>query len=114
MDFLLNLLIPAAQAADGAAAQQPSMIPTLVMLGVFGFIFYFMLYRPQAKRAKDHKSMLGALQKGDEVVTSGGLLGKVAKITDDYIEVSVTDSVDVKVQKHAVVAVLPKGTLKSI
>lgn len=109
MDFLIS----AAYAAD-APAQQPSIIPTLVMLGVFGFIFYFMLYRPQAKRAKEHKNMLSALSKGDEIVTSGGLLGKVAKITDDYIEVTVADGVDVKVQKHAVVAVLPKGTLKSI
>ncbi|MBI2379192.1 MAG: preprotein translocase subunit YajC [Gammaproteobacteria bacterium] len=115
MDFLLNMLIPAAQAAEGAApAQQPSMLPTIAMLAVFGFIFYFMLYRPQAKRAKDHKNMLDALQKGDEVVTSGGILGKVVKLTDDYIEISLTESVDIKVQKQSIVAVLPKGTLKSI
>lgn len=112
MDFFIS----AAQAADAAPVpgQQPSMIPTVVMLVVFGLIFYFLLYRPQAKRAKEHRTMLESLQKGNEVATSGGVLGTVSKITDEYIEVTVAEGVAVKVQKHAVVAVLPKGTLKSI
>jgi preprotein translocase subunit YajC len=71
-----------------------------------------MIIRPQQKRAKEHKTMLDSLSKGDEVVTGGGLMGKVTAITDNYIEMSVADSVNVKVQKHAVSSVLPKGTLK--
>lgn len=113
MDFLLNLFVPVAHAAEGAAPQEPSMMPTLVMLGVFGLIFYFMLFRPQAKRAKEHKAMLEAIAKGDEVVTSGGVMGKVAKVAEAHIEVTVADGVDLKIQKHAIVAVLPKGSLKS-
>jgi len=72
------------------------------------------LWRPQSKRAKEHKNLLGGLQKGSEVVTSGGLLGRVTKVTDEFIVMKVADGVELPVQKAAVAAELPKGTIKSI
>ncbi|GAA5214479.1 preprotein translocase subunit YajC [Corallincola platygyrae] len=88
----------------------------IIMLVIFAAIFYFMIYRPQAKRVKEHKNLMSALSKGDEVLTQGGLVGKVAKVSDekDYIVVSLADNVDVTVQKASVSAILPKGTLKSL
>ncbi|RLA01644.1 MAG: preprotein translocase subunit YajC [Gammaproteobacteria bacterium] len=111
MSFLFNDVI-AAEA--GAAVGQGSPYSSIIMLVVFGLIFYFMLIRPQSKRAKEHKEMLGEIQKGDEVVTNGGLVGKVAKVGESFITITVSDNVTVNVQKHAVSASLPKGTIKSI
>jgi len=102
-----------AQDAGGAAGGGFEM---LIMLGVFGLIFYFMLYRPQAKRVKDHKNLVSSLSKGDEVLTQGGMLGKIVKVSDekDFIEIALNDSTNIVVQKSAVSAVLPKGTMKAI
>jgi preprotein translocase subunit YajC len=88
----------------------------LIMLGVFGLIFYFMLYRPQAKRVKEHKNLVTSLGKGDEVLTQGGMLGKIVKVSDekDFIEIALNDSTNIVIQKSAVSAVLPKGTMKAI
>jgi len=77
-------------------------------------LFYFMLIRPQMKRAKEQKNMMEALQKGDEVVTSGGQLGKVVKVSDSYVSLEIAESVVVQVQKQAIATLLPKGTIKSI
>ena len=85
----------------------------ILMMAVFFAIMYFMIIRPQQKRAKEHKAMLEALNKGDEVVTNGGILGKVASLTENFVELSVADNVTVKVQKQAIASVMPKGTLKS-
>jgi preprotein translocase subunit YajC len=98
---------------SGAANAGGGGIEMILMMAVFFAIMYFMIIRPQQKRAKEHKSMLEALSKGDEVVTNGGLLGKVASITENFVELSVADNVTVKVQKQAVASVMPKGTLKS-
>jgi preprotein translocase subunit YajC len=102
-----------AQDAGGAAGGGFEM---LIMLGVFGLIFYFMLYRPQAKRVKDHKNLVTSLSKGDEVLTQGGMVGKIVKVTDekDFIEIALNDSTNIVIQKSAVSAVLPKGTMKAI
>lgn len=102
-----------AQDAGGAAGGGFEM---LIMLGVFGLIFYFMLYRPQAKRVKDHKNLVSSLSKGDEVLTQGGMLGKIVKVSDekDFIEIALNDSTNIVIQKSAVSAVLPKGTMKAI
>lgn len=106
--------------AEAAAASQPAApggggaLGQILMLLMFVAIFYFMLWRPQRKRTKDHQQMLGNLQKGDEVITSGGLLGKVSEMQDDFILLNISDNVDVRLQKHAVSAVLPKGTLKTM
>ncbi len=107
----MSFLIADAYAATPAPAGG-GMIEMVIMMAIFFAIMYFMIIRPQQKRAKEHKTMLDSLSKGDEVVTGGGLMGKVTAITDNYIEMSVADSVNVKVQKHAVSSVLPKGTLK--
>ncbi len=86
----------------------------ILMMAVFFAIMYFMIIRPQQKRAKEHKQMLDALSKGDEVVTGGGLLGKVANIGENFVELSLADNVTVKVQKQSISTVMPKGTMKSI
>ena len=77
-------------------------------------LFYFIAIRPQRKRQKEHAAMVAALSKGDEVVTTSGILGKVTKLDDDYVVVSVTDNVELKFQRSSIHAVLPKGTLKAI
>ena len=113
----MSFLIPAAyaDAAAPAAAAGPagSGFEWVFLIG-FLVIFYLMIWRPQAKRAKEHKNLLGGLQKGDEVVTIGGIIGKVTKVTDDFVVVEISDNVELKFQKQAIAATLPKGTLKSI
>ena len=86
----------------------------LLFIGGMFVLFYLILWRPQAKRAKEHRELVGNLGKGDEVLTSGGILGKVTKVTDDYIAVEVADGVELNLQKSAVAAALPKGAIKSI
>ena len=88
----------------------------LIMLAVFGLVFYFMIYRPQAKRMKEHKNLMTALSKGDEVLTQGGLVGKITKVSDDkdFVAVSISEGYDVTVQKASISAVLPKGTMKNL
>ncbi|TRX57354.1 preprotein translocase subunit YajC [Thalassomonas sp. M1454] len=110
MDFLISK----AYAAD--APQQGGGFEMLIMLAVFGLVFYFMIYRPQAKRVKEHKNLMSALSKGDEVLTQGGVVGKITKVSDekDFIVVSVAEGTELTVQKGAVTAVLPKGTMKSL
>lgn len=113
----MSFLIPAAYAdaaAPAAAAGPAGSGFEWVFLVGFLVIFYLMIWRPQAKRAKEHKNLLGGLQKGDEVVTSGGIIGKVTKVTDDFVVVEISDNVELKFQKQAIAATLPKGTLKSI
>ena len=85
------------------------MLPLLLIF----VVFYFLLIRPQAKRAKEHKAMVAPLAVGDEVVTSGGILGRVTEVGDQFLTVEIADGVRVKVQRHTVTSVLPKGTLKS-
>ena len=101
------------QAADAAAAT-PSPILNFLFLGGFVLIFYFLIWRPQAKRAKEHKSLVDSLAKGDEVMTTGGMLGRINKVDELYVSLQVADNVELKMQKSAVAAVLPKGTMKSI
>lgn len=112
MDFFISSAH--AQAAGGA--QQGGGMEMLIMLGIFGLIFYFMLYRPQAKRVKEHKNLVSSLSKGDEVLTQGGMVGKISKVSDDkdFMEISLNDNTNIVVQKGAVSAVLPKGTMKNI
>jgi preprotein translocase subunit YajC len=99
-----------AQAAGGA---QGDPILSLLPLVIIFVLFYFLLIRPQTKRAKEHKSMVEALAKGDEVVTNGGVAGRITAVGEQFVTVEVAEGVALKVQKHAVSAVLPKGTLKS-
>lgn len=106
MDFFIsNAYAQSAGAAGGG-------LEMLLMMGVFFAIMYFMIIRPQQKRAKEHKNMLEALGKGDEVVTGGGLLGKITNIGDNFIEMEVANNTQVKVQRQAIASVMPKGTMK--
>ncbi len=111
---LLDLLIPVAHAQSAAPAKQGSLfefaLPLLVMLP----LFYFLMIRPQMKRAKESREMLGKLAKGDEVVSTGGLAGRITAIGENYLTVEIADKVEVKFQKAAVTTVLPKGTLKNL
>lgn len=107
----MEFFISAAHANEAAAG---SPISSIIMLVGFVVIFYLMLIRPQQKRAKEHKNLVASIAKGDEVTLNGGILGRVAKVTDEFIVLELADKVDIKVQKSAVAAVLPKGTLKAI
>ena len=95
--------------------QSPTFFdPTLFLLFGFMILIYFLMIRPENKRRKSHQEMLASLDLGEEVVTAGGILGKVSKISDQYIELSIADNTKIKVQKTSISTVLPKGTLKSI
>ena len=101
----LDLLIPTAYAQG--TAQGPPVWQNLIL-------FYLLLWRPQSKRAKEHRELVASISKGDEVMTSGGLLGKVTKVTDDYMSMQVADGVELKLQKSSVAAALPKGTINQV
>jgi len=97
--------------AQTSSAAGPGMGDFLFLVVLFA-VFYFLLIRPQQKRAKDQKKMVEALAKGDEVVTNGGLLGRITKAGDHFINLEVADDVQVRVQRSAVASVMPKGTMK--
>ena len=109
MDFLISNAM--AQSAGGAPPG--SGMANIIMLVVFIGIFYFLLIRPQMKRQKEHRKLVDALAKGDEVVTSGGVLGKITDVGDAFVTLEIADNTRIKVQRHAVGAVMPKGTIKS-
>lgn len=109
----MSFLISAAHAQEAAAGPAASGFEWLFLVG-FMVIFYLMIWRPQAKRAKEHKNLISGLQKGDEVVTAGGIVGKITKVADDFVVVEVSDNVELKFQKASIAAALPKGTLKAI
>ncbi len=106
--FISNAYAEGANAA--AAGGVMDYLPLIALVAVF----YFLVLRPQSKRAKEHKAMMEALQKGDEVVTSGGVVGRVVKVYDEYASVELAENMEVKVQKIAILSVLPKGTLNAI
>ena len=107
------MLIGTAYAQAAGGAQGGLDLVGLMPLILLFVLLYFLMIRPQAKRAKEHRSMLQALQKGDEVVTSGGTLGKVTNVGEQFTTVEIAPNVEIKVQKTAIQTLLPKGTLKS-
>ncbi|MDC9724771.1 MAG: preprotein translocase subunit YajC [Gammaproteobacteria bacterium] len=107
MDFFIA---PAHAAGEAAAPGIMDFAFPIVLL----VLFYFMLIRPQSKRAKEHRAMQGGLAKGDEVVTDGGLMGKIVSIGDNAITVQLADNLEVKVRRESINSVLPKGTLKKL
>jgi len=111
----MSLFISQAHAAAEGAPADGGM-SMIFMLVVFGAIFYFMIYRPQARRTKEHKNLMESISKNDEVLTTGGLIGRVAKISEDseYVQVELNESNTIVIKKDFITAVLPKGTLKSI
>ena len=100
-------------AAAAAPAQQADPMTSLIFFGGMILIFYFILIRPQSKRAKEHRELVAGISKGDEVVTNGGILGKITEVSEQYVTLEVADNVQIKVQKQAVANVLPKGSLKA-
>ncbi|MDH2924500.1 protein translocase subunit yajC [Nicoletella semolina] len=96
--------------------QQGGGMEMIFILVIFGLIFYFMIYRPQAKRQKQQRELLASLAKGNEVLTSGGLIGKISKVSNDNdnIVIALNDTTEVTIKRDFVVAVLPKGSLKSL
>ena len=109
----MSLFISTAHAA-GEAAQQPSLVTNLLMIAVFVAIFYFLIWRPQSKRAKEHRSLVESLGIGSEVVFAGGLMGKITKIEGDFAMVELNRGVEVKIQRASVISVLPEGTLNNL
>lgn len=107
------MLISNAYAQTSTAASGSGFMEFLPVVAVI-VVFYFLLLRPQQKRAKEQKAMLAALQKGDEIITIGGELGRVSKVGENYISLEIAENVTVQIQKSAVQTVLPKGTIKSI
>ena len=99
---------PAAASGGDMGSSLMSMLPLVLMF----VVLYFIMIRPQMKKQKEHRAMIDALAKGDEVVTAGGLLGKVSTLTDSYIGLQIANGVEVQMQRSAVVQVLPKGTIK--
>lgn len=107
-------LFSSAHAASGAGAPAGPGYEQLIFLAIFVAIFYFLLIRPQNKRRKEHTELMGALGKGDEVVTSGGVVGQITKVEDDFVILEVGKGMVLRFQKSAIGATLPKGTLKSL
>ncbi len=110
----MNLFETPVYAAEAAGAPPDAGMINLLFLGGFILIFYFLLWRPQSKRRKEHQALIGGLSKGDEVVTSGGIVGQINKVEDDFVKIQVAKNMELRVQKSAVGATLPKGTLKSL
>ncbi|NRA83773.1 MAG: preprotein translocase subunit YajC [Gammaproteobacteria bacterium] len=110
------MFISSAMAAEGATSAPGGEYASLIMIAVFGLIFYFMIFRPQSKRAKDHKDLMSSMAKGDEVLTNGGIIGKIAKISEDndYLLIAISDQLTITIKKDYITAVLPKGTMKSL
>ena len=108
--FISQAFAQTAPAASGGGTESSllSLLPIVLMF----VVLYFIMIRPQMKRQKEHKAMVEALAKGDEVVTSGGMLGRVSKMGETYVHIEVASGVELQVQRSAVVQVLPKGTLK--
>ena len=107
----MSFFISDAVAAAAPAAAQPGIEGLLFPLGILLF-FYLLFLRPQSKRAKEQKEMLAALNKGAEVVTNGGILGKVADLDENFVRIEVSEGVFIQVQRHAIASMMPKGTFK--
>ena len=108
--LISNAWAQAAPAAADAGGGLLGMLPILLMF----VVLWFLMIRPQMKRAKEHKAMVEAMQKGDEVLTNGGIAGRITKVGETYIAVEIADNVEISLQKNAVTAILPKGTLKTL
>lgn len=108
MDFLI-----ASAYAQNAAPQGSGLMGFLPLILIF-VVFYFMLIRPQMKRAKEHRQLVAGLSKGDEVVTNGGLLGRITDVSESFVTLELAENVEVRLQRHAVASVMPKGTMKSV
>jgi len=107
MSFFIN------DALAAESAQEPNLLTGMLPLVIIFILFWFLLIRPQTKRAKEHKQLVEALAKGDEVVTNGGLLGKITQVDESFISVEIASGVIIKIQRQAITSIVPKGTIKS-
>lgn len=112
--LMLVGFMPFAWADEAASHAHGGGLSSLIMFGAIFVMMYFLMIRPQSKRAKEHRAMLSGLAKDDEVITQGGLLGKIVRDAGNFFILAVADGVQVPVQKQSIVQVLPKGTLKTI
>ncbi|WP_225087202.1 preprotein translocase subunit YajC [Pectobacterium colocasium] len=111
----MSLFISDAAATAVTPGQGGGTVQLVIMLAVFGLIFYFMILRPQQKRAKEHKKLMDSISKGDEVLTTGGLVGRVTKVSETgYIAIALNETNEVVIKRDFVAAVLPKGTIKAL
>ncbi|MGB5260327.1 MAG: preprotein translocase subunit YajC [Gammaproteobacteria bacterium] len=108
----MNFFISDAMAAS-PESQGDALMGFLPLIVIF-VVFYFLLIRPQSKKAKEHREMVAALAKGDEVVTNGGLLGKISKVGENFLELEVAEGMTLKIQRQAVANLMPKGTIKGL
>lgn len=109
MDFFIQSAF-----AQDAAASTGSGLASLLPLVFLFVVFYFLLIRPQTKRAKEHKQMVDAVTKGDEIVTNGGILGKITEVGENFVVAELAPNVEVKIQRMSIAAVMPKGTMKTL
>jgi preprotein translocase subunit YajC len=107
----MNFFIANAYAQSASADQEPGMSGFLIML-IPIVVLWFLMIRPQMKRQKEHSKMVAALAKGDEAVTTGGILGRITEVGDSFVKLEIAKSIEVKVQRHAIATVMPKGTIK--
>ena len=110
---MIDFLIPNAMAAEGAAAGLPKGFDFFIIIA-FALVFYLIVWRPQSKRAKEHRELVSDLAKGDEIITNGGLVGRITKVEEQFIIFEAADNVELRLQKSAVTQALPKGTIKNI
>lgn len=109
----MSFLISNAYAAASNGAPTADASSFILLIG-FVVIFYFFLIRPQNKRAKQHRQLIANISKGDEIVTNGGLLGRITKVTDDFVVLALNDNIEATIQKSYIASVVPKGTMKSV
>lgn len=102
-----------ADAVTQAPAQTEAFPSLMIIIGMF-VLFYFMIVRPQSKRAKEQRALIASVKKGDEIVTASGILGKVTSLDDQYLKVTIAEGVEISLQRGAISAILPKGTLKTL
>ncbi len=110
MSFFISDAMAQSAGGQSSGFDFTAILPLIIMFG----IFYFLLIRPQQKKAKEHKSLVAALKKGDEIITNGGLLVKITDVGDNFLTCQIAKNVEIKLQSHAVATVLPKGTLKGL
>jgi preprotein translocase subunit YajC len=112
VESILNVLIPAAMAQTGAPSGGELGLMNLLFPIILIGAFYFLLIRPQTKRAKEHKQMVDALKKGDEIVSGGGVLGRITEVGENFVQVEIAENVQIRIQKQSVSSLMPKGTYK--
>ena len=112
--LILNSITCSSIAFAAETASQSSMVSQLLLFGIIFVMFYFLMIRPQSKRQKEHKDFISKLAKGDEIVTTGGIAGKINRVADNFFIVVISEGVEIPVQKQAIATALPKGTIKSL